>query len=468
MSSGGGRRFDSWKEIAEYLGREVRTVIRWEKERGLPVHRIPGGKRGGVFAQQEEIDRWLESATPTLDSRESHSDQPASSGNAGASVAGSAKTPAANGLRHVGWTVRRLWLLPAGLGAAILATLLWSGRSKQPVPPPVASVSLESGALLAKGPDGSALWKHTFGRSVLQVEDLKSSVIHQAADLDGDGTTEHLVNVPWGDASSVAPHELFCFSATGKPLWSVRLADEVVFGGGRYGPPWVGQVDNSQGKLVATYKIQGAQRIAWVQSHNLWWPAVLTILDSKGRTISKWVHAGNIQAVASLDGDPPVLLVVGTSNSRAAGFLALLDARDISGSGPEESGSSYECLSCSPGRPLRYFVFPPSELTLADLLPYNHGIGVRVLGDGFEVQTQEVEPRFRLMGIFRFSADFRLRHAAWSDGWLPTHGEFERQGKVDHTAQNCPEAKRSPRVLAWEPESGFNELPAVWVATASR
>jgi hypothetical protein len=53
-----GRRLDSWKEIAVYLNREVRTAMRWEKERGLPVHRIPG-KRSGVYAVASEVDAWL-------------------------------------------------------------------------------------------------------------------------------------------------------------------------------------------------------------------------------------------------------------------------------------------------------------------------------------------------------------------------------------------------------------------------
>jgi serine/threonine-protein kinase len=52
-------RLDSWKQIANYLGRDVRTVIRWENERGLPIHRIPGKKGHGVFAQREEVDAWL-------------------------------------------------------------------------------------------------------------------------------------------------------------------------------------------------------------------------------------------------------------------------------------------------------------------------------------------------------------------------------------------------------------------------
>jgi hypothetical protein len=53
-------RLDSWKEIAEYLGRDVRTVIRWEREKNLPVHRIPGGKRRSVFAYPEEVEAWLD------------------------------------------------------------------------------------------------------------------------------------------------------------------------------------------------------------------------------------------------------------------------------------------------------------------------------------------------------------------------------------------------------------------------
>ena len=52
-------RLDSWKEIASYLDRDVRTVIRWEKERGLPVHRVPGQKGHGVFALASEVDAWL-------------------------------------------------------------------------------------------------------------------------------------------------------------------------------------------------------------------------------------------------------------------------------------------------------------------------------------------------------------------------------------------------------------------------
>jgi TolB-like protein len=61
-------RLNSWKAIAVYLGREVRTAQRWAKDRGLPVHRLPGGPRPRVFALKSEIDAWMRaSAEPHRD-----------------------------------------------------------------------------------------------------------------------------------------------------------------------------------------------------------------------------------------------------------------------------------------------------------------------------------------------------------------------------------------------------------------
>jgi tetratricopeptide (TPR) repeat protein len=55
------KRLDSWKEIALFFGRDERTVNRWEKDLGLPVHRLPGTK-GRVYAFTDELSAWL--ATP--------------------------------------------------------------------------------------------------------------------------------------------------------------------------------------------------------------------------------------------------------------------------------------------------------------------------------------------------------------------------------------------------------------------
>jgi len=54
----GADRLDSWKEIASYLGREVRTVQGWEKNEGLPIHRHQHAKQGSVYAFKSELDAW--------------------------------------------------------------------------------------------------------------------------------------------------------------------------------------------------------------------------------------------------------------------------------------------------------------------------------------------------------------------------------------------------------------------------
>src|SRR5215467_9037819 len=54
-----GQRLETWGEIASYLGREIRTVQRWEKSMGLPVHRLGGASdKSRVFAFRSELDTW--------------------------------------------------------------------------------------------------------------------------------------------------------------------------------------------------------------------------------------------------------------------------------------------------------------------------------------------------------------------------------------------------------------------------
>ena len=58
QSQAAGERLDSWKQIADHLKRDVRTVQRWEKKEGLPVHRLVHGALGTVYAYKSELDAW--------------------------------------------------------------------------------------------------------------------------------------------------------------------------------------------------------------------------------------------------------------------------------------------------------------------------------------------------------------------------------------------------------------------------
>ena len=49
----------SWKEVARYLGKGIRTVQRWESELGMPIHRPDRGNKQIIFAFTQELDEWI-------------------------------------------------------------------------------------------------------------------------------------------------------------------------------------------------------------------------------------------------------------------------------------------------------------------------------------------------------------------------------------------------------------------------
>ena len=115
----------SWKEIASFLDRAERTVRRWERERGLPVHRVPGGERGGVYAYPSELEEWLKGKKGELDEDEpapggnDHEDESATGRKASSPETASAHSVAVR--RRTPMFARLIaWLIPLALTAALI------------------------------------------------------------------------------------------------------------------------------------------------------------------------------------------------------------------------------------------------------------------------------------------------------------------------------------------------------------
>ena len=53
------KMLSSWKEIAHYFGKGVRTVQRWEKTLDLPIHRPPGAPSNVVLARTSDLEEWM-------------------------------------------------------------------------------------------------------------------------------------------------------------------------------------------------------------------------------------------------------------------------------------------------------------------------------------------------------------------------------------------------------------------------
>jgi hypothetical protein len=62
-------RLLSWKEVAGYLKCNIRSVQRWERGEGLPVHRHVHQRGSTVYAYTNELDAWLWARRPLEASR---------------------------------------------------------------------------------------------------------------------------------------------------------------------------------------------------------------------------------------------------------------------------------------------------------------------------------------------------------------------------------------------------------------
>src|SRR5207245_9898997 len=70
MKQASDDRLGSWKEIAVFLKRGIRTVQRWERSEGLPVHRHQHQKLGSVYALKSEVSVWWASRSSVLERQE--------------------------------------------------------------------------------------------------------------------------------------------------------------------------------------------------------------------------------------------------------------------------------------------------------------------------------------------------------------------------------------------------------------
>lgn len=130
-----GRRLESWKEIAAYLGRDVTTVRRWEKGEGLPVHRHLHKKLGSVYAYTTELDAWRSNRAPGRDAPDTSSvSEPGRRGSYARTIAVLAVLLIALAAGLV-WVVRERSTRPAaGMAIRSLAVLPlanFSGNSEQ-------------------------------------------------------------------------------------------------------------------------------------------------------------------------------------------------------------------------------------------------------------------------------------------------------------------------------------------------
>jgi hypothetical protein len=119
----GGRRLVGWKAIGQFLRCTERTARRWEADRGMPVHRIPGGGRSSVWASADELSAWLQALPSDV--------QETLRAEAGSDAAASnipTTAPAGLPLRRTLWVTSALLLV----GLIATALVMWTSARRTP------------------------------------------------------------------------------------------------------------------------------------------------------------------------------------------------------------------------------------------------------------------------------------------------------------------------------------------------
>jgi hypothetical protein len=267
----------------------------------------------------------------------------------------------------------------------------------------------------------------------------------QVVDLNGDGLPEVLV------APQTSPDEdqLLCFSSRGRLLWRYRSQIQARFGTWDVSGPWV-----FWRMLVAPDK--GRRSIYLAVDHPIWWPSFLVRVSASGEPRLVFASSGHIRSLGQLRmASGNYILAGGVNNEYGQAYLAVLRQDGPPATSPQRAVVKYLCTrGCSSERPYRFVLFPRSELNTASEEPYNYAVRIRYRTNGVTVVTDELsDERPPIVAFYDFSQEVEPERVGYNDSYREVHKRFEREGRIKHSWEQCPERK-SPAILRICDENG--------------
>ncbi len=423
MVDNGRRRLTSWKEIATRVGRDVRTVLRWEKQRGLPVHRVPGATGRVVFAYTDELDAWAKGRDQEQETEPQ------------------VVPPLVTEPKRTSWRrpaiAAAIALAVVAFGAGTVATKLSMG----PAAGEIARAVVTDAAVQAVLPDGNVLWTHALGRVVNP--QISAALV---TDVNADGHADVVASVQTTN-DGAGPGILLALDHRGRKLWEHQAPDSLTFGKEPFGTPWIPDA-------FTTFTSGGQPFFAWALHHHTWWPSMVAVFNGKGERTATFVNSGWIRNVLpSRDGK--YLLAGGISNGRNGAAFAILDSARPGGVSPEDAGSEYECVKdCPHGGPVRYFVIPWTDVIEPTVLGGRRGQFMSFPDGTIELRAVQ---NLNAEMIVELTPALEIKARRIGDGYWSVHAQMERDGLLKHMRDACP-FKNGPTVLEWMPERGWRAL----------
>lgn len=254
------RELSTWKEVANYFGKSVRTVQQWERLRGLPVKRL--GDSSHIVAYIDELEAWKEAQLIERHLAKQAPDP----------APGPSPRPPVFSRRAVLGAAAGITIVGAGIGA----TFIRRPRLKPSV------AHLDGHLLKVFDARNEPLWEHVFEHSFKPHE---WTTAHRFVDL-GDGRASLLI---------AADRALYCFRDDGSVAWTHRYDRVLTSVTGRnfefpYSTFFVGVLNRptrAGGRIVAHFTC-GPTALS-----------VTELLDAQGQPVGQYVHAGWFFCVAT-------------------------------------------------------------------------------------------------------------------------------------------------------------------------
>lgn len=469
----GTQRLDSWKEIAAYLRRDGRTAIRWEKTRDLPVHRVPGGKRKAVFAFTNELDDWLtreERGSQSASGYRRTADRSAkvtlaetshpivSSDDLDLHTEALQVEDASCGEKRFTLTLRSLALWATIIGATTFAILAFRSSVFAHRPPSsMVRLGFSANAVEAFDGKGKLIWTHGFSGSLEPSALSRQRTLTDVSfigDFRGNGGKEAIVSAPIRmgfNSPEQYQLETDFFSGTGQLLWSYVPHGSFEFGKYRLDGPW------AFGDIFVSHIGKPQIWAAFLQS--VWGNSYVVNLDpASGKDILRYVNTGTIRALNEIRvGQKTFLLVGGFNNEEDRGSLAIVEESRAFATSPQTPGSRHECTDCPPGQSDFYFVFPRSEINEIQAIHENSITQIFVNGNQIEAVKGGVDQEdvTRVHYLINAADGFHLSAIRFNSEYDSTHRRFEREGKLQHSLEKCPERLNPRPVQLWTPKAGW-------------
>jgi hypothetical protein len=111
------------------------------------------------------------------------------------------------------------------------------------------------------------------------------------------------------------------------------------------------------------------------------------------------------------------------------------------------------------GDPDYYFEFPRSEINELEQVHEDGVVDVNVKDD--QIQLRKVElyrPRTTTIYLLKAGRGVRPASLRFDSGYDMLHRKLEREGKLDHTLENCPERLHPRPIRVWTPAGGWTEV----------